>query len=88
MLIYLSSRIQRVRIGTCLGNYNTIKNGLLQGSVLEPLLFSIFTNDIFYTYETFSLSTETSALSPRFRSIVTFDHLTGSFKSLMDYGKF
>ena len=47
MLSYLSNRIQRVKVGTCLSKYSKIKSGVPQGSVLEPLLFSIFIIDIF-----------------------------------------
>ena len=48
MLSYLSNRAQRVKIGTCLSQYGKIKSGVPRGSVLRPLLFNIFINDIFY----------------------------------------
>ena len=36
MLSYLSNRIHRVKIGTCLSKYDKIKSGVPQGSELGP----------------------------------------------------
>ena len=38
MLSYLSNRIQRVKIGTCLSKHGKIKSGVPQGSVLGPFI--------------------------------------------------
>ena len=41
-LSYSSSRIQRVKIGTCLSKYGKIKNGVSQGPVcLDPCFSTI-----------------------------------------------
>ena len=45
---YLKNRMQRVKIMGTSSDWATINRGVLQGSVLGPLLFNIFLNDLFY----------------------------------------
>ena len=45
---YLSSRSQRVKIGHSKSDWSKIKRVVPQGSVLGPLRFNIFLNDLFY----------------------------------------
>lgn len=46
---YLTNRLQYVSLNKCKSNLCTIKTGLPQGSVLSPLLFILYINDIFNT---------------------------------------
>ena len=53
---YLKGRQQYVQLDDISSNTQQIKTGVPQGSILGPLLFSIYTNDLINSHNSFSVS--------------------------------
>ena len=48
---YLCSRFERVKVNNCRSEWAVIRKGIPQGSILGPLLFNVFVNDVFHFME-------------------------------------
>ncbi len=77
VLSYLSDRMQRVKLGNSRSEWVKVKKGVPQGSILGPLLFNIFQNDIFFVIVTCLLSNYADDMTLTHSSMLAVDFKCG-----------
>ena len=63
---YLNNRTYRTKINECFSERSRIEHGVLQGSILGPLLFNIDLIDLFYECEESNIATYADDITPCF----------------------
>ena len=61
---YLSDRMQKNKVGETFSNWRRILFGFPQGSILGPLLFNIYINDLFLSFPDFEIANYADDNSP------------------------
>ena len=77
---YLSHRKQRTKVNNSYSSWSNIKSGVPQGSILGPLLFNIYLNDIFYFVSKCDITNYADDTTP-YSVEETMDTLLGSLET-------
>ena len=87
---YLKSRKQRTRIGSASSDYLNILLGVLQRSILDPILFIIFLSDLFYIYNDLNYASYADDTTPyicRQNYAETIESLEPTIKNIFAWSK-
>jgi len=80
---FLSERVQSVKIGDCFSPYRSVTSGVPQGSVLGPVLFVLFVNDIIYCADS-SVTIKMFADDTKLYTVIVDDSSVANLQSSLD----
>lgn len=86
---YISQRSQRVVVNGTSSSWKEINAGVPQGSILGPLLFLVFINDIINDIDSYIylFADDTSLLNPIIDPIVSFNTINSDLEKLSHWAK-